>query len=749
MDGRYLVSREDELRFERICSNIMQSPTETIIKNLSDLLTKNRDFLFKTFYVEDLRGSKCQTNLVLFAVYSYNPSLLKKLATFAHTDQAIWRKFKEQVGASFNMNLDEYYAVCRRIISILKQYRYDDCDHAIIATADKEKLRQFRSRLPLTLQQKYKDLFDANSIAPSEGSLDEEIKIIKAHAELNTKEITTFFKNPEGALAAEQEAARAKSEILARAREKRRAKNQCKPYREDEPVKPNDNNRLTEEQLLALCKPETRQYIINKKKEKPLNEQFEELNATDREVKLYARNMKDCEDPFTLEVMSIPLVFQGVAFEWSSIISNYTREGTMFVPPAPHSHRKFEIGQLDPGILAEQLIQLMIDTIKDVREDIEKEKVKELLKSIDPNNAEPVLIEACTSGNLLLVKGYLEKFKDQPDKVNLAKNPKGDSAILCAILNGHDKVLDALLTFPGIDISQRWNGFNLLMVAISHVSKACYDLLADKFDINSKSVGREYTALMVALLSVNNTEIIRHLLSNPRLDLSITDATGKTAIDMAREKNDPIISNMFDDVLARHLDTAFTNNPINISFIEMSMKFYGERLALHIVNTPTGKTPFIVALVKFAPVELVEKGIILFKAHLNTIYTDWSLLHYAAKFRPEASILSCLIREGCTQVNTKDPHFGQTPLMLAAKEKSAAKMEVLINEGKADLTLQNGKGKDALHYVTERQTVVVPKDQACAELLVKADKRLTLQTVTMFRVVPAQQQDAAAPELRK
>lgn len=736
IDTSKIVTINELNQFDVFCQNLAQSSTDKIIRNLSDLLAKDPRLLFRTIIVEDLNGYKYHKNLITYAKYSYNPSLLKALASYAKADPNVstWVKFVEAMLSSKTMPLDAYYKTCNQIINIQKRFHYND---ESIAADEKEQLLQLRKRLPLSLQQDQVSLFDPNNRKPIDSALEVEISLIKETAEAKSQEIYEFESNPEVDPFVKKEY--------------RNTRKPCKPYREDSRAASNnnDNNRSTEEQLLALCKPETRQYILNRKKEKPLNTQFEELNATESEIKLYARNMNSYEDPVTMEIINIPLIYQGVAFEWTSILAYFTRQGNKFIPPNPHSHRAFEIKDLDPGFIVETQIQFMIDTIKAVREEKENERVKDILEKLDPNNAGSVLIEACNSDNIALVQAYLNKFKSQPDKVNLARSPEENPAIVCAILNDHDKVLDALLKFPNIDLSHCWNNFNLLMISVNKSSKKCYDLLINKFDVNAQSQGKGYTALMIALLSTSNIDIIRHLLSIPGLNLAITDATGRTAIDIALTSDNSIIRNMIQDALAKRLNTVFTNDPINFAIIDMGMKFYGDRLATSLVNSPEGKIPFIFALIKYAPLELVEKYIPLCKAHLNIKHNDLTLIHFAVMHRSEVSILRCLIREGCTQVNAKTRDFQMTALMMAAKQKSAPKIEVLLKEGKADPNLRNIKNKDALHYVTERQQIVIPKDTNCTELLVNANDRLTLQKVTIFKVMPAIQQMPSAPVLRK
>jgi len=96
-------------------------------------------------------------------------------------------------------------------------------------------------------------------------------------------------------------------------------------------------------------------------------------------------------------------------------------------------------------------------------------------------------------------------------------------------------------------------------------------------------------------------------------------------------------------------------------------------------------------------------------------YETKTLLHFAVE-RNSPELVRAILSSDFENIDLKDAP-GNTALIYAAKRKFSEVMKVLAEEGKADTALVNNKNKDALHYVTQPETIVDPKEPECVKAL--------------------------------
>jgi ankyrin repeat protein len=65
-------------------------------------------------------------------------------------------------------------------------------------------------------------------------------------------------------------------------------------------------------------------------------------------------------------------------------------------------------------------------------------------------------LDAASTGNIAIVQRYIAENKNQAAKINVTEsNSSQDTALICAALNGHDKIVKFLLTVPEININTK------------------------------------------------------------------------------------------------------------------------------------------------------------------------------------------------------------------------------------------------------------------------------------------------------
>ena len=121
--------------------------------------------------------------------------------------------------------------------------------------------------------------------------------------------------------------------------------------------------------------------------------------------------------------------------------------------------------------------------------------------------------------------------------------------------------------------------------------------------------------------------------------------------------------------------------------------------------------------------------------NFNLSYQGSSLLHAAAMLG-NADMISLLLKSRCNAVDNRD-NYGNTPLIVAARRNHPTVVKVLLEEGHANASLKNRKGKSALDYVMASERLVMPKPEylETANLLIEARSLTKVQT-SFFHYVP-------------
>jgi ankyrin repeat protein len=145
-------------------------------------------------------------------------------------------------------------------------------------------------------------------------------------------------------------------------------------------------------------------------------------------------------------------------------------------------------------------------------------------KGIDPDtvdeNGNTLLILAVREGQLSVVQTLL-KYKPR-----LAyRNPAGDSALMLAVLGGHQPIAELLIRAGAPINHPGWTPLHY--AAFEGRLELLERLLAAGAELNALSPGSS-TALMLAARN-GHIEVVRRLLRRPELDLDVVSDSGFTA----------------------------------------------------------------------------------------------------------------------------------------------------------------------------------------------------------------------------
>ena len=153
------------------------------------------------------------------------------------------------------------------------------------------------------------------------------------------------------------------------------------------------------------------------------------------------------------------------------------------------------------------------------------------------NRGRTLLYLAAEKGDTAQVKSLLDKVEHPDQRDNCKWTP-----LMRAAQNGHLDVTKLLL-MSGADVNAiDKGGYSVLMVASSRHNPAIITLLIHHgADLNLQDPALGWTALIWAAKEGHdeNVKILLHAGS----DVSIMDATGKSAMDWARENNHPVFPN--------------------------------------------------------------------------------------------------------------------------------------------------------------------------------------------------------------
>ncbi|MBS0544829.1 MAG: ankyrin repeat domain-containing protein [Proteobacteria bacterium] len=162
-----------------------------------------------------------------------------------------------------------------------------------------------------------------------------------------------------------------------------------------------------------------------------------------------------------------------------------------------------------------------------------------LERGIDPDTVDAqgntLLILAAREGQLPTVEALL-KHRAAVGKRNLA----GDSALMLAVLAGHDRVVDTLLK-AGAPVNQ--DGWTPLHYAAFEGRLALVDkLLAAGADVNALAPNKS-TPLMIAARN-GHIEVVRRLLKLRQVDLDLVNDAGLTADNWALQNSNSDIADL-------------------------------------------------------------------------------------------------------------------------------------------------------------------------------------------------------------
>lgn len=521
------ITTEEYTKFYHFCDVISHKPNNVIIAAITKILRKNPEILFNyKFELIDLEDNVHETTLIGFAIYTSNCFVLKALFNFVKNNEENRRIFLAEVHnfaaichkETGFFNIQPYDVACTELVEALV------AGNARVIENRKERLSVLRQKLPLAFhvpqQVSFLEIVSIHEAENLSREFEGESRAIGQHIWDNNRAIAEFIDNPPRANSIKR----------------------CSPH--SEVVLPVQNpNPQTPEELLQQCKEETRHYISSVQGQpQSLAEQFEELDVTDEEKEFLIPGMQSYEDPFTLELIEVPVTFEGIVFDWKSIIKNFKREGKKFVPFAPHDSRKFLLKELEPGRVALAHMQEMIDLVKRTRA---AKGVKQMLKSHTP---EVFLLEACRTNNLSMLKACLERAKSNPEvhEVFHAELRKGlYQGIKTLPIN--DVYIQTCLDFFGDELANISIGSDqenssthlpFLFAVIDHAPIELAQKILSKLRSHINMTINE-TSLMHRAVLRNSPALIRTLLESGCTQIDSQDKDGNTPLIVSAKRNLP------------------------------------------------------------------------------------------------------------------------------------------------------------------------------------------------------------------
>lgn len=236
----------------------------------------------------------------------------------------------------------------------------------------------------------------------------------------------------------------------------------------------------TEDQLLAMCNPATRQFIEGlKQSPKSFACRFEELNVTEDEIKQLHLAPEEYINPVTEEMINIPVLVVNQVFDWHDIVSHFKISGDRLdrtiTPYRPYDSLQIKISQIQPDRRAVRDMLRMLNAVNDHRmekvsanmRDLSDEEVGLLLeKAVMAQPIDKVTIQACIKlfgqklaamriGNasfpflysiiqfapLELINNVLDQFKDYINDIHIgwsllhqACSSRREPAVISALL---------------------------------------------------------------------------------------------------------------------------------------------------------------------------------------------------------------------------------------------------------------------------------------------------------------------------
>ena len=287
------------------------------------------------------------------------------------------------------------------------------------------------------------------------------------------------------------------------------------------------------EELLPQFSAHTQIYLKSFNGKTKLADKIEEWGLSDVEK----QNFDKLKDPFTKEIMSIPVSIREEIYDVETILSFKTQSDGQFIEPK--SGKPFKLSIVGS---AEHLLIKVLEKNKSDLNKLEAEHnacIQEVKKQRDAEFAQEFL-SAVERGDYKQALTYIKANAHRPELFNQAKNTDGQSVLLTALLNTHANIAAALLAAPGIDVSVKEGEDTYLMIAAERgLTQVVTMLLAISGgkDINLQNK-RGHTVVMLAALN-NHVETVKALMkSKPTPDLLIQDHHGAMADTMVVKENE-------------------------------------------------------------------------------------------------------------------------------------------------------------------------------------------------------------------
>ncbi|MDD5456564.1 MAG: ankyrin repeat domain-containing protein [Candidatus Margulisbacteria bacterium] len=226
-------------------------------------------------------------------------------------------------------------------------------------------------------------------------------------------------------------------------------------------------------------------------------------------------------------------------------------------------------------------------------------------------------------------------------------------------------------------------------VACSAGTEALRILISvDDINVNTRDAFGN-TALIMAVI-MNKTEYVAELLRAPDIDISIENKDGKTALDIAREKDQHSIINLLTGFKP---NKAGTTEPMVMPETTTVKERDIER------NSELLET--IMSYDYVSGGELKLKNLIARKTGLNYRNQLNRTPLIISVMENKVPVVKMLLRNDALDLNVQD-YFGNTALHMAVAMNKPDIVRMLLSEPGLDLSLKNNSGKTALDIATEK-----------------------------------------------
>ena len=303
----------------------------------------------------------------------------------------------------------------------------------------------------------------------------------------------------------------------------------------------------------------------------------------------------------------------------------------------------------------------------------------------------PEIYTASEQGNENKVKNLLDSGAD----VN-AKNEQGETALMVALFEEHDKIVVMLLAY-GADVNVKNNDGN---TAITFASQKYMEIMLDKIDWNEN---RNNLFFMVSEQiqddSVDDTDFLRMILDSGA-NVDTLDENGNSVLFYASE-----------------LGLANTVKILLDSGADVNKKNNSGETALQVAVAYN--KPEIVTILQSHEADMVfMRKSLENEADMNAKNADGNTTLMLASRDGHAEIVVMLLASG-PDMNAKN-HDGNTTLMLASREGHAEIVAMLLDSG-ADMNAKNNDDETALEFARNNvhkeiiQKLILVRDKVSLE----------------------------------